>query len=105
MPLENTRQWTLDARTNIAYPLRGDYRLLAGIDFQLDAGGYLDLTNLPWPNEDRLDFTLGIAKGKASVVFYMNNALNSRPPDFVYGDGAETLVDGRSYGVRISVRY
>jgi iron complex outermembrane receptor protein len=105
MPLENTRQWTLDARSNVAYPLQGDYRLLAGVDFQLDAGGYLDLTNLPWPNEDRLDFTVGIAKGKASVVFYMNNALNSRPPDFVYGDGAETLVEGRSYGVRFSVRY
>jgi iron complex outermembrane receptor protein len=105
MPLENTREWTLDARTNIAYPLQGDYRLLAGVDFQLEAGGYLDLTNLPWPDEDRLDFTLGVAKGKASLVFYMNNALDSRPPDFVYGDGAETLVDGRSFGVRFSFRY
>jgi iron complex outermembrane receptor protein len=105
MPLENTREWTVDARTNVAYPIANDYKLLAGIDFQLQAGGYLDLTNLPWASEDRLDFTLGIGKGKASLVFYMNNALDSRPADFVYGDGAATLVDGRTYGVRFSVKY
>jgi hypothetical protein len=35
----------------------------------------------------------------------MDNALDSRPPDFVYGDGATTLVDGRTYGVRFSVKY
>jgi iron complex outermembrane receptor protein len=105
MPLENTREWTVDARTNIAYPLANDVKLLAGIDFQLQSGGYLDLTNLPWAEEDRLDFTLGVGKGKTSLVFYMNNALDSRPADFVYGDGAETLVDGRTYGVRFSFKY
>jgi iron complex outermembrane receptor protein len=105
MPLENTRQWTFNARTNINYPLAGDYHLIGGVDFQLEAGGYLDLTNLPWPNEDRLDLTLGLGKGRASVVAYMNNALNSRPPDFIYGDGAETLVDGRTYGLRFSFKY
>jgi iron complex outermembrane receptor protein len=105
MPLENTREWTLDARSNIAYPLAANYRLLAGIDFQLESGGFLDLTNLPWPEQDRLDFTLGVGKGKGSLVFYMNNALNSRPPDFVYGDGAETLVDGRTYGARFAIRF
>jgi iron complex outermembrane receptor protein len=104
-PLENTREWTLDARSNVAYPLQDGYRLLAGVDFQLESGGYLDLTNLPWAESDRLDFTVGVGKGKASLVFYMNNALDSRPPDFVYGDGAETLVDGRSYGVRFSIKY
>jgi iron complex outermembrane receptor protein len=105
MPLENTREWTLDARSNIAYPLHGDYRLLAGIDFQLESGGYLDLTNLPWAEEDRLDFTFGVGKGKGSLVFYMNNALDSRPADFIYGDGATTLVDGRTYGVRFSAKF
>ena len=73
--------------------------------FQLEAGGYLDLTNLPWPNEDRLDLTLGLGKGRTSLVLYMNNALNSRPPDFIYGDSAETLVDGRTYGVRFAFKY
>ncbi len=105
MPLENTREWTLDARTNVAYPLQAGYRLLAGVDYQLEAGGYLDLTNLPWAEEDRLDLTLGVGKGKASLVGYVDNALNSRPADFVYGDGAETLVDGRTYGVRFSVKF
>ena len=105
MPLENTRTWTLDARSDIAYPLKGDYRLIAGIDFQLQSGGFLDLTNLPWAEEDRLDLTLGLGKGHASAVLYVNNAMNSRPPDFVYGNGATTLVDGRTYGVRVSVKY
>jgi len=105
MPLENTREWTLDARSAIAYPLQDGFRLIADVDFTLESGGYLDLTNLPWAEEDRLDFTLGVGKGHSNLVFYMNNALDSRPSDFVYGDGATTLVDGKTFGVRYSVKF
>jgi iron complex outermembrane receptor protein len=104
-PLENTRTWTFDLRSNVDYPIQNGYRLLSGVNWQIDSGGYLDLTNLPWATEDRLDLTLGVAKDKTKLVVYGNNVLDSRPTDFVYGDGARTLVDGATYGVRVTTEF
>lgn len=105
MPLENTRTWTLNARSNIDYPLTDGYRLIGGVNFQMDAGGYLDLTNIPWKTEDRLDLVFGVGKGNTTLVLYGDNVLNSRPPDFVYGNGATTLVQGDTYGIRVSTKF
>jgi iron complex outermembrane receptor protein len=104
-PLENTRVWTIDARTQFRYPLRDDYAILGGVNWHVEEGGYLDILTLKWPTLNRFDATFGVAKGDTSIVGFVNNAFNSRPADFVYGNGATTLVDGETYGVRISTKF
>lgn len=104
-PLENTRVWTVDLRTDFRYPVRNDWALLGGVNYHLESGGVLDFITLPWPTLNRIDATFGVAKGGSSLVVFVNNALDDRPPEFVYGNGATTIVDGRTYGVRLSTKF
>lgn len=103
--LELTRTWTVNLQSHARYPLGNGYDLIAGANWRYEAGGYLDITSIPWPESNRLDGILGVGHGGATLVAYMNNAFDSRPPQFVYGNGATTLVDGRTYGIRFEYRY
>ena len=103
--LELTRTWTVNLQSQVRYPITQDYDLLAGINYHYESGGYLDITSIPWPDLSRFDATFGVAHGGASLVAYVNNAFDSRPPEFVYGNRATTLVDGATYGMRFSFKY
>ena len=103
--LESLRTWTVDLNTTIRYPLPNDYYLVGGVNWHYAQGGYEDITTIPWPTEDRLDLVFGMAKANLTVEGYVNNALNSRPPDFVYGNGAEALENGETYGLRATVKF
>jgi iron complex outermembrane receptor protein len=102
---ELTRTWTISATTGFKYPVTDMYAVIGGINWTYESGGYLDITTIPWPSQNRLDATLGVAAGPVSLVAYVNNALNSRPPEFVYGNAATTLVDGETYGLRFSAKF
>ena len=104
-PLENTRTWTVDSRVQVRYPLPADLYLVGGVNWHVETGGYLDITTIAWPSYNKLDATIGIAKGKSSFELFIDNALDDRPPDFVYGNGATTLVDGQTYGLRLTLGF
>jgi len=103
--LQLTRTWTVNIQSQVRYPIGGGYDLIGGLNWRYESGGYLDITTIAWPELSRLDANIGVARGGASVVAYVNNAFNSRPPQFVYGNGATTLVDGATYGLRFLVKY
>ncbi len=104
-PFQNTRTWTVNAEAQVRYPLTEGFALISGINYHVETGGVLDIPTLPWPTLNRLDATFGVAHNGLSVVVYVNNAFNSRPPDFVYGNGGTTLVQGATYGVRATAKF
>jgi iron complex outermembrane receptor protein len=103
--LEFTRDWTVNIQSNARYPIADGYDVVAGVNYHYETGGFLDITSIPWPEYSDLDATFGLARGGASIVAYVNNAFNDRPPQFVYGNRATTLTQGATYGLRFSFRY
>lgn len=103
--LELTRTWTFNVQSLINYPLTDRYSLISSVNYHYESGGYLDITTIPWPSYSDLDATIGLGFGHASAVLYVNNAFNQRIPDFVYGNGSETLTFGTTYGLRFTVKY
>lgn len=103
--LQFVRTWTINLGSQIRYPLGNGYDLVSAANWRHESGGYLDISSIPWESLNRFDGTLGVAKGGASVVAYVNNLTNDRPRQFVYGNGVTTLMDGRTYGVRFQYKY
>ncbi len=108
--IENTnhqfvRTWTISAQSQIRYPLQNGFDLVSTVNYRHESGGYLDISTIPWETLDRVDGTLGVAKGGVTAVAYVTNLTNDRPRQFIFGNGVTTLMDGRTYGVRLLYKY
>lgn len=103
--LPDTRTWTTNIRSEMAYPLTPAYNLLFNANWHHEAGGVLDITNLPWHALDRLDLTLGMAWKQNQLVVFANNAFNNRVVDYALTDGMDILTAPATYGVRFTAAF
>lgn len=103
--LQYVRTWTVNLLSQMRYPLANGLTVVSDVNWRYESGGYLDISTIPWESLNRLDATIGLEKGGARVVAYVNNATNDRPRQFVFGNGVTTLMDGRTYGVRLLFKY
>ncbi|MFW6683041.1 TonB-dependent receptor domain-containing protein [Komagataeibacter intermedius] len=103
--LPDTRTWTTNIRSEMAYPITPTHNLLFSVNWHHEAGGALDITDMPWHSLDRLDLTLGTTWKKNQLVVFANNTFNNRVVDYALTDGMYILTPPATYGARFTAAF
>lgn len=98
-----TRDWTLNARVDVDYPVSDLLSLIGSAAIRQEYGGILDATlQSPYENLTKIDLTAGVKLQDAtSITAFIDNLTDDRVVQFEYYAGPVATSRGRTFGIQV----
>ncbi len=107
--LPYTRKGTVNAIINIDQPVNDAVHFIASGAFRIEWGGRLgDYVGIdkPYPSMEKIDLQAGaLIYGKTRITAGVRNLLDQHVSQFWFYNGAQTVTEGRTYGVDVSYKF
>ncbi|HEX2594270.1 MAG TPA: TonB-dependent receptor [Rhizomicrobium sp.] len=99
-----TRTTTFNIGAAVDTPIDDRFAFVATANLRLENGGWLDTANtIKYDSLTKLDATAGVVfEEDTRLVAYIKNATDSKPVQFMFGNGAVATTLGRTYGVKLT---